>query len=106
MAVSPGRYHHLWVYREDELESLYEVLRKAPVNAIVHRYYSRSGEAVRVFMYPDRVEVRSPGGLLPGITIEDLLTMRVISMPRNEVLAGFLRDLPGYMERVGSGTPS
>jgi predicted HTH transcriptional regulator len=24
-------------------------------------------------------------------------------VPRNEVLAGFLRDIPGYMERVGSG---
>jgi ATP-dependent DNA helicase RecG len=54
-------------------------------------------------MFPDRVEVRSPGGLLPGITLDDLVAMRVTSNPRNQVLAGFLRDIPGYMERVGSG---
>ena len=73
------------------------------INAIVHRDYSRSGETVRVFMFPDRIEVRSPGGLLPGITLDDLVAMRVTSIPRNLVLSGFLRDIPGYMERVGSG---
>jgi len=29
--------------------------------------------------------------------------MRVPSLPRNTLLAQFLRELPGYMERVGSG---
>jgi ATP-dependent DNA helicase RecG len=90
-------------YREDEPEYPYEGIREAVVNAVVHRDYSRSGETVRVFMFPDRVEVRSPGGLLPGITLDDLVAMRVTSNPRNQVLAGFLRDIPGYMERVGSG---
>jgi predicted HTH transcriptional regulator len=89
--------------REDEPEYPYEALREAVVNAIVHRDYSRVGETVRVFMYADRVEVRSPGGLLPGITLDDLVAMRVTSIPRNPVLAGFLRDIPGYMERIGSG---
>jgi ATP-dependent DNA helicase RecG len=54
-------------------------------------------------MYADRVEVRSPGGLMPGITVDDLMAMRITSIPRNPVLAGFLRDVPGYMERIGSG---
>jgi ATP-dependent DNA helicase RecG len=89
--------------REDEPEYPYEALREAVVNAIVHRDYGRIGETVRVFMYADRVEVRSPGGLMPGITIDDLLHLRVTSIPRNPVLAGFLRDVPGYMERIGSG---
>jgi ATP-dependent DNA helicase RecG len=89
--------------REDEPEYPYEALREAVVNAIVHRDYGRVGETVRVFMYSDRVEVRSPGGLMPGITIDDLLNLRVTSIPRNPILAGFLRDIPGYMERIGSG---
>jgi ATP-dependent DNA helicase RecG len=89
--------------REDQPEYPYEALREAVVNAIVHRDYSRLGETVRVFMYPDRIEVRSPGGLLPGISLDDLVAMRVTSVPRNPVLAGFLRDIPGYMERIGSG---
>ncbi len=90
-------------YREDEPEYPYEALREAVVNAIVHRDYSRGGETVRVFMFPDRVEVRSPGALPPELTIDDIVTLRATSVPRNEILAGFLRDIPGYMERVGSG---
>lgn len=90
-------------FREDEPEYPYEALREAVVNAVVHRDYSRIGETVRVFMYEDRVEVRSPGSLLPGISLEDLVQMRVRSVPRNPVLAGYLRDIPGYMERIGSG---
>lgn len=90
-------------YREDEPEYPHEALREAVVNAVVHRDYSRVGETVRVFMFPDRVEVRSPGGLPPELTIDDLVGLRTASVPRNPVLAGFLRDIPGYMERVGSG---
>jgi len=90
-------------YREDEPEYPYEALREAVVNAVIHRDYFRSGETVRVFMYRDRVEIRSPGALLPGVSLDDLVALRVTSVPRNPVLAGFLRDMPGYMERIGSG---
>ena len=38
-----------------------------------------------------------------GFWVDDLVAMRVTSHPRNQILAGFLRDIPGYMERVGSG---
>ena len=89
--------------REDEPEYPYEALREAIVNAIIHRDYHRIGETVRVFMYTDRVEIRSPGGLMPGISLEELVAMRVVSKPRNPLMAGFLRDMPGYMERIGSG---
>lgn len=90
-------------YREDEPEYPYEALREAIVNAVIHRDYYRSGETVRVFMYSDRVEVRSPGTLVPGVSLDDLVALRVTSMPRNPVLAGLLREIPGYMERIGSG---
>ncbi len=90
-------------YRADEPEYPYEALREAVVNAVVHRDYARSGETVRVFLYADRVEIRSPGALPPGVSLDDLVALRVTSVPRNPVLAGLLRDLPGYMERIGSG---
>jgi len=80
-----------------------EVLREAVINAVVHRDYSKRGESIRVFYYPDRVEVHSPGLLLPGITIEQMERGEVESKLRNPVLAGLLRDIPGYMERIGSG---
>lgn len=89
--------------RDDEPEYPYEALREAVVNAIIHRDYARSGETVRVFIYTARIEVRSPGALPLGVTLDDLIALRVTSVPRNPVLAGFLRDIPGYMERIGSG---
>jgi len=69
----------------------------------VHRDYSRRGESVRVFFYADRVEVHSPGLLLPGISVEQMEHGRVQSKLRNPVLANLLRDVPGHMERIGSG---
>lgn len=80
-----------------------EALRESLVNAVVHRDYSRGGESIRVFYYVDRVEVHSPGLLLPGITLEQMERGEVTSKLRNPVLANLLRDVPGYMERIGSG---
>jgi ATP-dependent DNA helicase RecG len=80
-----------------------EALREAVVNAVVHRDYSREGESIRVFYYPDRVEIHSPGLLLPGITVEQMQRGDVISRLRNPTLTTLLREVPGYMERIGSG---
>jgi predicted HTH transcriptional regulator len=89
--------------RIDLPEYPYEALREALVNAVAHRDYSREGETIRIFFYADRVEVHSPGLLPPGVTIDDLAAMRAPSRPRNPLLTQFLREIPGYMERIGSG---
>src|SRR5437868_1866620 len=89
--------------RIDIPEYSIEVLREALINAVVHRDYSKRGESVRVFCYPDRIEIHSPGLLLPGITVGQMERGEVQSKLRNPVLAGLLRDIPGYMERLGSG---
>jgi predicted HTH transcriptional regulator len=89
--------------RIDILEYSLEALREAVINAVVHRDYSKRGESVRVFCYPDRVEIHSPGLLLPGITVEQMERGEVQSKLRNPTLANLLKDIPGYMERLGSG---
>ncbi len=89
--------------RVDIPEYSLEVLREAVINAVVHRDYSRRGESVRVLCYPDRVEIHSPGALLPGITVEQMERGEVQSRLRNPTLANLLKEVPGYMERLGSG---
>jgi ATP-dependent DNA helicase RecG len=91
-------------HRVDEPALPLEALREAVVNAVVHRDYSLSGTAVRIFYYPDRVEIYNPGVLLPGVSLAALREGKAPSQPRNPVIASVLRDMPGgYMERVGSG---
>ncbi len=89
--------------REDYPTYSIEALREAVINAVVHRDYSKTGESIRIFYYSNRIEVHNPGQLLPGITIEQMERGEVVSKLRNQVLANLLRDIPGYMERIGSG---
>jgi ATP-dependent DNA helicase RecG len=88
-----------------------DVLREAVTNALTHRDYSdfARGEQVRVEVFPDRVEVISPGGVWGGRSERDLLDG--VSRSRNEKLALLLQDVPlpttgGVVcENRGSGIP-
>ena len=55
---------------------------------------------MRVAFYDDRIEVESPGLLLPGMTIEDM--KRGTSMIRNPIIARVFRELD-LIEQWGSG---
>ncbi len=56
-----------------ELPRLPEIaLREAIANAVAHRSYEAAGASVRVEIRPDRVVVRSPGGLPEPVTISNI----------------------------------
>lgn len=75
------------------------VVREAIANAVAHRSYSALGEAVRVEMRPDRVVVRSPGGLPRGVSLDSLAQQ---SVPRNVLVIRTLRFF-GVAEDAGRG---
>ena len=76
--------------------------REALANALVHRRWDL-GACVRVAMFPDRVEVTSPGGLPDGVAEEEYLHGG-LSVSRNPILANVFYRL-GYIERFGTGIP-
>ncbi|HBS82992.1 MAG TPA: AAA family ATPase [Halomonas campaniensis] len=76
------------------------ILREAIINALVHSDYSQRGSPIRIAFYDDRIEIESPGLLMPGMTIEDM--KRGVSMIRNPVIARVFREL-GLIEQWGSG---
>lgn len=76
-----------------------QALREAMVNAVAHREYALSGPTL-VSVMPSLVEITSLGGLVPGITREDLEAN--ISMPRNKLLAALMYRL-GVIEAWGTG---
>ncbi len=67
-----------------------EVLREAVANAVAHRVYENARQPVRVELRPDRVVVRSPGGLPEPITLENI---REQNAARNITVIKVLRRL-------------
>ncbi|RBY81696.1 hypothetical protein DQ238_06635 [Geodermatophilus sp. TF02-6] len=101
--------------RVDRYDYPLEVFRELLVNAVMHRDYSPAarGMRVQVELYPDRLVVRSPGGLFGSNRAHTLGTADQVSTSRNATLARLLADveLPGEPGRVlcenrGSGLPS
>lgn len=86
------------VKREERPELPEEALREAVVNALAHRDY-RSTANVQVYIFKDRVEIVSPGGLPAGMTEADLGKK---SIPRNPLLFGMLYRMEA-VEHIGSG---
>ncbi|MCL1811214.1 MAG: putative DNA binding domain-containing protein [Methanomassiliicoccaceae archaeon] len=73
-------------------------LREAVINAIVHNDYAKGVPLVEIFS--DRMVVTSCGGLVAGLSEEDLFKCR--SMPRNRELMRVFRDME-LVEQIGSG---
>ncbi|MEZ5079643.1 MAG: ATP-binding protein [Thermoleophilia bacterium] len=80
--------------REDRWEYPEEAIRELIANALMHRDYHplAHGTQVRVSLYPDRLEVSSPGGLHGPVSRDDLLA-EPVSSSRNARLAKLLEDV-------------
>jgi ATP-dependent DNA helicase RecG len=98
--------------RRDVWEYPELALREAVANALVHRDLSPGalGAQVQIEMYPDRLVVRSPGGLYGPVEI-DRLGQGGVSSARNALLLKLLEDVPNrtggtVVENRGSGIPA
>lgn len=87
------------VIRTDKKDYPEEAIREALLNALVHRDYSFSGSII-INVNNNKMEFISLGGLLPGLSTEDI---RVgISQPRNKNLAEIFHRLR-LIESYGTG---
>jgi len=77
-----------------------EVLREAIVNAVAHRDYTIGGMNIGLWLYPDRLEIDSPGNLPNTITIERMKSGA--RYHRNQTIVDYLRDME-YIEGSGRG---
>ncbi len=76
--------------------------REALINAIAHRDYSTEGRGIEIYVFDDRMEVRSPGSLLSSLTIDDLRRLDGAHQSRNSLVARVLREM-GYIREIGEG---
>lgn len=77
-------------------------LKEVIINALAHRDYSLEGRAIEVYMYDDRLEVVSPGGLPGFLRIEHLRENEGIHYARNPLITRVLTDM-GIMHSMGKG---
>lgn len=78
--------------------------QEAIVNAVAHRDYTIQGQAVEVWLYENRLEILSPGGPPPEVSLDDLRLGRPAHASRNPRIARVLAEL-GVMRDQGEGIP-
>lgn len=88
------------LYRKDLPEINSEAIREVIINAFLHRDYF-DPDFVSLNIFKDRIEIRNPGTLFGGLSINDIVN-RNISRRRNELLADLL-SRAHYVERKGRG---
>jgi len=74
------------------------------VNAVAHRDYGNQSVGIEVWFYEDRMEVASPGLLVPPVTIEALMRRRPVHASRNPLIVRILVEA-GFMREEGEGIP-
>ncbi|MDF2910575.1 MAG: putative transcriptional regulator [Sporolactobacillus laevolacticus] len=89
------------LHRVDRRDYPEDALREALLNSLVHRDYAYSASTL-LSIFDDRIEFVSIGGLVKGISIEDM--MLGVSMTRNEKLARIFYLLK-LVEAYGTGVP-
>jgi ATP-dependent DNA helicase RecG len=85
--------------RSERLAFPLDAIREVIVNAVAHRAYDVDGDAIRVFIFVDRIECHSPGRLPGHVTVDNILTER---FSRNGAIVQVLADM-GFIERLGYG---
>lgn len=77
-----------------------EAFREAVANALVHRTWDVDAH-IHISMFPDRIEITSPGGLPKGVA-EDAYLQSRISILRNPILGNVFYRLH-MIEKFGTG---
>lgn len=88
------------VYRKDRWEYPVIAIREVIRNAVIHRDYSLKGQEIKIAIFDDKIEITSPGKLMPTIDFNDMEAGQ--SDIRNKTLAPLFKKL-GIIEQWGNG---
>jgi ATP-dependent DNA helicase RecG len=100
-----GERHQLRdLFFTERLEYPTFVWQEAIVNAVAHRDYGIQGVSIEVWMFDDRIEIRSAGLPPKPVTVEALNRREHLHISRNPRIVRVLADL-GYMRDSGEGIP-
>ena len=91
---SDAKFEQKYIYPED-------ACKEAILNAIAHRDYSIQN-GIEIYIFNDRIEIKSPGALLSTITIKNLYELEGAHESRNSLIARVLKENK-LMRELGEG---
>jgi ATP-dependent DNA helicase RecG len=100
--VIPSSVDRSSAQRKTIVDFPYEPVREAVTNALVHRDYDIKGATSHLMIDEHTVTVRSPGGPIAPITLEQLQNFDAPTLSRNPQIFSVLAEL-GMVERRGLG---
>ena len=95
------RYEKIEGMKRKSVDKIPEkAFREAVANALVHRMWDIPA-SIKISMYPDKIEISSPGGLPAGLSEDEYLNGQ-ISLLRNPIIGNVFFRLK-YIEKFGTG---
>jgi len=117
--VLPSTLDRSRMERREQVDLPFEMIREAVVNALIHRDYDIAGEKCQLVVDGSTIAIRSPGGPIAPITLEQMRSFTAPMKSRNPVLhyvfarmgmaeeQGYgLTSLKNHAERLGLPLPS
>lgn len=98
----PSPINRTQMRRRQGAEIPFELLRESVVNALVHRDYTIAGANCHLVVTADTITVRSPGGPVAPVTLEQLQSFNAPELSRNPVLRYVFARM-GLAEERGLG---
>ena len=91
---SDAKFEQKYIYPED-------ACKEVVLNAIAHRDYSIQN-GIEIYIFDNRIEIKSPGALLSTITIKNLYELEGAHESRNPLIVRILRENK-LMRELGEG---
>lgn len=103
--VLPSTLDRSRMERREQVDLPFEMIREAVVNALIHRDYDIAGQKCQLVVNADTITVKSPGGPISPITLDQLRTFTAPMKSRNPVLHYVFARM-GMAEEQGYGLTS
>ena len=103
--VLPSTLDRSRMERREVVDLPFEMIREAVVNALIHRDYDIRGQKCHLLVNADTVTIKSPGGPIAPITLEQMRSFSAPMKSRNPVLHHVFAMM-GLAEEQGFGLTS
>lgn len=103
--VLPSTLDRSRMERREQVDLPFEMIREAVVNALIHRDYDIAGQKCQLVVNADTITIRSPGGPISPITLDQMRSFTAPMMSRNPVLHYVFARM-GMAEEQGYGLTS